>query len=441
MTHGSLWDKILLYALPVAATGILQQLFNAADIAVIGKFVGKEAMAAVGSNSPVIGLLVNLFVGLALGTNVVLATALGSGNRETVHRGVHTSLLVALLGGLCMTAVGELAASPLLHLLGVPPEVLDMAVLYLRVYMLGMPVIMLYNFAAAIFRSEGNTRMPLIALTISGVINVGLNVFFVLVLHMTVNGVALATVLSNLISASILIVKLSRSESEIRLEWRELRLSLPILKKIMRIGIPAGLQNMVFSLANVVIQSAINSLGATVMAASAAGFNLEIFAYFVLNSFTQACTTFVGQNNGAGERERCRRTLKTSLLLDAAFTAATCLLILAFSRPLLGLFNSDPEVIAVGQVRMRWMFSAYGFNLLQEMFSAYMRGYGYSLEPALMSLLGICGTRLLWIFLVFPRNPVFSTVMKVYPISLGLSALLIIGVVLWKRPGEKRVVS
>ncbi|MDE6567511.1 MAG: MATE family efflux transporter, partial [Lachnospiraceae bacterium] len=300
MLQGSLTDKILKFALPLAATGILQQLFNAADVAVIGQYAGKNAMAAVGSNSPVIGLLVNAFVGIALGANVVISRFTGQKNSDGVRKAVHTSVVFAVLSGIFLTVLGELAAPYLLRLLSVPDDVFPLSLLYLRVYLLGLPVIFLYNFESAIFRSQGDTRTPLICLVISGVINVALNLFFVRVLKMTVDGVATATVVSNLISSAMLFYLLCHRKDHIRLQVGELRIDRQVLAAMVRIGLPAGLQGMVFSISNLCIQSAINRLGSDVMAASSAAFNIEIFAYYVINSFGQACTTFVGQNYGAG---------------------------------------------------------------------------------------------------------------------------------------------
>ena len=312
MLHGSIWNKIPQFALPVAATAILGQLFNAADIVVVGNFTGADstvAVAAVGANSPLIGLIINLFIGISLGTNVVIAHAIGNGNQEEVHKAVHTSVLLALLGGALVALLGELAAAPVLSLLNVPEEVFPSALLYLRIYLLGMPVILLYNFEAAIFRSIGETKIPLIALTASGVLNVVLNLFFVVVLHWTVDGVAIATVLSNAVSSVLLYRRLRRTTQQIRVEPKQLRIDGAILKRILRIGLPAGIQSAVFAISNIVIQSAINSLGTVVMAASSAAYNIESFTYNILNAFSQACTTFVGQNFGAGEIRRCKKTL------------------------------------------------------------------------------------------------------------------------------------
>ena len=437
MMEGPLAGKVLLYALPLAATGILQQLFNAADVAVVGSFVGKEAMAAVGSNSAIISLLVNLFIGISLGSNVIIAHAVGKGDREEIHKTVYTSLLIALAGGFFLMILGEIFAAKILMLTGVPSEVFDMAVLYLRIYLLGMPVILLYNFEAAIFRGRGNTRIPLVALAGSGVINILLNLLFVLVFHRSVDGVAMATAISNLVSSAYLFYKLNRSGDEIQFRFREFQVDMGVLSKILRIGIPAGLQSSMFSLANIIIQAAINSLGATIMAGSSAAFNLEILAYFMINSFGQACTTIVGQNYGAGKTDRCRKAFIDCLLLDYCFTAITCLLLLVFGHQLLSLFNSDPEVIRSGMLRLRYIFFAYILNILQEVGSGYLRGFGLSLVPAGIALAGICGIRILWIMAVFPRYPSFSTIMAVYPVSLWTTGIVIFISILILRPSVR----
>lgn len=273
MIHGSIWNKIPRFALPVAATAILEQLFNASDVAVVGNFTGEAktvSVAAVGANSPIISLIVNLFIGIALDTNVVIANAIGRNDRDTVRKTLHTSVLVAIFGGIFVAFLGEVAAAPLLGMLNVPEDVFPLALLYLRIYLIGMPVILLYNFEAAIFRSVGDTKTPLAALAFSGVLNVLLNLFFVAVLHMTVNGVAIATVISNAISSVLLFIKLRRTNGIIHLEAKELKIDSASLKNILRIGLPAGIQSAVFAVSNIVIQSAINSLGTVVMAASSA---------------------------------------------------------------------------------------------------------------------------------------------------------------------------
>lgn len=442
MLHGSIWNKLPRFALPVAATAILEQLFNASDVAVVGNFAGDAAektaaVAAVGANTAIIGLIVNLFVGIALGANVVIANAIGRDDKDAVHRAVHTSILVALLGGAAIAVIGELIAGTLLHSLNVPDDVYPLALLYLRIYLLGMPVILLYNFEAAIFRSIGDTKVPLIALACSGVLNVILNLFFVAVLGMTVNGVAIATVISNALSSLILFIRLIRTDKYIKLEPRSLRIDGQSMKLILKIGLPAGIQSAVFSLSNIVIQSAINSLGKVVMAASSAALNIELLAYYVLNSFSQACTTFVGQNYGARQIDRCRKTLLLSILEDFIASAIAIGIVLLSGRFLLSIFNSDPDVIEIGYTRLIYLFSAYVFSMLYEVLSGYMRGFGISLIPAILTTIGVCGIRIFWINFVFPQNPTFTTIMTVYPISLSSTALLIGIALLCFRPAHR----
>ena len=440
MLNGSLWNKIPQFALPVAATAILEQLFNASDIAVVGNFSGAAstiAVAAVGANSFVISLVVNFFIGIALGANVVIANAIGREDEGDVHRAVHTAVVVSVLGGVLVTIFGELISGVVLRSLNVPEEVLPYALLYLRIYLLGMPVILLYNFEAAIFRSIGDTRVPLQTLAFSGILNVLLNLFFVIVLHMTVNGVATATVISNAISSVLLFVRLRRSDKAIHLDWKELHIDRKILKKILQIGFPAGIQSAVFSVSNIVIQSAINSLGTVVMAASSAAFNIEVVAYDVLNSFSQACTTFVGQNYGAGKLDRCRKTLVLCLVEDALASGIAILLVLGSGHFLLSIFNRDPEVIALGYTRLMTVFTAYFFSMLYEVMSGYLRGFGISLVPALLTMLGVCGVRILWIATAFPRNRTFQTILLAYPLSLAATAVLILLALLIYHPSRR----
>ena len=440
MLHGSIWNKLPLFALPVAATAILEQLFNASDIAVVGNFTGAGktiAVAAVGANSSIIALIVNLFVGIALGANVVIATAIGSNDKDTAQKAVHTSIVVAVLGGILVAVLGELAAAPLLRSLHVPEDVLPSALLYLRIYLLGMPVILLYNFEAAIFRSVGETKIPLFALLASGVLNVALNLFFVAVLRMTVNGVAIATVIANAVSSVLLFRRLAASKQYIHVEWRALRIDRETLRRIMRIGLPAGIQSAVFAVSNIVIQSAINSLGTVVMAASSAAFNIEIFAYDVRNSFSQACTTFVGQNYGAGQLGRCKRTLLLCLIEDLIASAAAIALVLLAGKQLLAVFNNDPEVISIGYTRLLMVFSAYTFSMLYEVMSGYLRGFGISLVPAILTTIGVCGVRIGWIHFVFPQNRTFQTILTAYPVSLSATALLMLIALLCYRPSHR----
>ena len=426
MLNGSLGDKILMVALPLAATGILQQLFNAADIAVVGRFAGTTAMAAVGSNSPVIGLLVNLFTGISLGTNVVIARRIGAGDKKGIHDAVHTSVLLAVLGGLLLMLLGQLIVYPLLGLLSVPAEVLPGAVLYLRIYLIGLPVIFLYNFESAILRSRGNTSTPLVCLTISGILNVFLNLFFVLVMKMTVEGVALATVLSNLVSSGLLFLYLLRDTGDLHVEPKDLKISRDVLSDIARIGLPAGLQGMIFSISNLCVQSAINSLGAAVMAGSAAAFNVEIIAYYVVNSFSQAATTFIGQNYGARKPERCLRVVRLCLLQGNIFAVAMAVVILLTGNYVLGFFNEDPAVINAGLIRIHYILLFEPADVFMEVLSGVMRGFGNSLPPAILTLICVCGSRILWVNTVFRMHPDFPTLMTIYPLSWIVTSIALI---------------
>ena len=423
MLHGPIGRKLILFALPLAFTGILQQLFNAADVAVVGRFVGKNAMAAVGSNTSVISLLLNLFVGISLGANVVISKFIGQREREGVRKAVHTAILVGLISGIFLTVLGELLTRPILGWMGVPEEIAPMAETYLRIYLLGMPVILLYNFESAIFRSKGDTRTPLICLIASGVVNVGLNLVLVLVVRLDVAGVAIATVASNFIGAAILLWSLLRSEDQVSVAWGELRLDPVVLREMLRIGVPSGIQSMMFSLSNILIQSAINSLGAEVMAASSAGFNIEVMAFYVTSAFGSACTTFVGQNFGAGEFRRCKRVTRISMVQNVLCSGAISLGILAFAAPLLRLFNGDPAVIAYGVTRLWYILLVQPLNAVIEIISGSMRGYGRSLEPALVSLFGICGVRILWIYTAFRAIGTYAALLTAYPLSWVVTAL------------------
>lgn len=440
MLNGSIWNKLPVFALPIAATGILEQLFNASDIAIVGNFAQTDktaAVAAVGANSPIIGLILNLFIGIALGANVVIANAIGRDDRQTVQKAVHTSMVVSVIGGVLVAIIGELIAEPLLTVLNVPDDVLELALLYLRIYFLGMPVILLYNFEAAIFRSIGETKMPLIALTLSGILNVLLNLFFVIVLKMSVNGVATATVLANVVSAGILYIKLVKSDKYIKVEFKKLRIDGKVFAKIMQIGLPAGIQSAVFAVANIVIQGAINSLGTTVIAASSAAFNIEIIAYNVMNSFSQACTTFVGQNFGANKIDRCKKTLFLCLIEDAIASGTAILIVLITGKFLLSIFNNNPEVIEIGYTRLVIIFIAYIFSMLYEVMSGYLRGFGFSLVPAILTTVGVCVLRIVWINTVFPANRTFVTIMTAYPVSLATTAVLIFIALIIYRPSKR----
>lgn len=437
--HGSLWRDIPLFALPVAITGILEQLSNLIDTVMIGHFSpdgGTLGMAAVGSTTPIATLLIMMFVGLSLGANVTIAHAVGAGNRDRANRYAHTAVVLALLG-VVVTILMEIASRPLMQCLSVPPEIFNDALVYLRVYLLGIPAILLFNFEAAVFRSVGVTRMPLMALAISAALNVVLDGIFVAFLGWGAAGVALATVLCYIVSSGFLFTRLLKADEAIRIDPRRLRIDRESVTKIVRIGLPAGIQGSVFSLANILIQTCINSLGAQVVAASSAALALEFVCYSLLNSFSQACTTFVGQNNGAGNLSRCKDVLKVALIEDAIITVVMIVLVVWQGRTILTLFSSDAEVLDIAYVRVCTLFPAYVFSMVYENMSGYLRGFGISALPSALTAIGVCGTRFFWALVVFPAHPTFATVMLAYPISFGTTTLLIAGALAYCRPAQQ----
>lgn len=426
MLNGSLWDKILRFAVPIACSSILQQLFNAADIAVVGRYSGTDAMAAVGSNSAIIGLIVSLFVGLSVGANVVISNCLGKGDRERAGRAVHTAISVAIICGVLLLLVGEIVARPILRITGVPESVLELAVLYLRIYFIGMPFSMIYNFGAAILRSRGDTQRPMVVLTVSGIVNVILNLFFVCICGMSVEGVAIATVSSQAISAVVLLYLLVKETGELKLNFRELQVDKAILKDMAAIGIPSGLQGCVFSLSNVCIQSAINSLGTVTMAACTAVLNYEMFMVYIINSFSSANVTFTSQNFGAGNYKRCKAVVRTCMGLAAIFMCVLSVVMVVFGRPLTAVFNSDPEVIEIGMVRMKYIMPFQLLNMTIDVMSGGLRGLGKSLVPTIVTLVGICGVRLIWIYTVFRVYHTLSCLVAAYPISWAITTTAIL---------------
>ncbi len=425
MLHGSLWNKILLFALPLAASSFLQQLFNSADIAVVGRFAGSRALAAVGSNGAIVNLLVNIFVGLSVGANVVIARYLGENNRTKVRSAAHTAVLISLISGVIITCIGLIITRPMLRLMSTPDDIIDLAVVYLRIYFLGMPFIMLYNFGSAILRSRGDTKRPFICLVVSGIINVLLNLFFVIVCKLSVVGVGIATVISNIISSSMLLYFLTHEPGPLRIKIRSLRIDGAILKDIVKIGLPAGLQGVVFSASNVCVQSGLNSLGSDVVAGSAAALNFEFFAYFLLNAFSQACVTFTGQNYGAGNYKRCSRVTLWCLGIGMLATTILCWTFIIFGNTLIRFYITEPAVVEIGLMRMRYVLAFQIINVVMDVLSGSMRGMGYSLVPALISIVGVCGVRLLWVYTVFERSHTFMTLILVYPVSWAVTSLTI----------------
>ena len=401
MCEGAILPKMLKFTVPLMLSSILQLMFNAADVVVVGRFAGDNSLAAVGCTGSLINLLINLFVGLSVGTNVMAARHYGAKQKSELHATIHTSITIAAIGGIILTLVGVFFTKGILELMGTPDAVLPLAALYLRIYFLGMVSNMLYNFGSAVLRAVGDTRRPMYYLFIAGVINVVLNLFFVIVLRMDVAGVALATIISQTVSAALVIKCLITSKTEIRLVLKDLGIDTKELKNIIRIGIPAGLQGCIFSLSNVVIQSSINSFGEITVSGSSACQNLEGFVYVAMNSFYQAALAFIGQNMGAGKYGRIRNIIICALLSVTVTGVALGQLELTFGRKLLGIYTTNPQVVEAGMARMRIIDSTYFLCGLMDVMVGVLRGIGYSVMPMIVSLIGACGTRLLWIATVF----------------------------------------
>lgn len=417
MTTGSILRQVITFSLPLLITGVLQLLYNAADIIVVGQFTGKEALAAVGSTGSLINLLINVFMGLSVGTSVAVAQQQGAHDVAAVQRTVHTSMALALLSGIGVGIFGFVLAKPLLLAMGSPEDVIDAATLYIRIYFIGMPVNMLYTFGSAILRAVGDTRRPLLFLTISGLVNVVLNLFFVISLGMGVAGVALATIISEAISAVLVLRCLIQSSGSVRLILRQIRIYRESMRLILRIGLPAGLQGSLFSISNVLIQSSINSFGSVVMAGSAASGSLEGFVYISMNSVYQACLTFAGQNVGAKQYRRVRSTLWICLGLVLLVGIVVGGLFWLFAAPLVSIYNPDPEVIRQGVLRLSLICSTYFLCGVMEVLVGQLRGLGYGMFPMITTLTGVCGLRIVWIYTIFATSHTMTTLLWSYPIS------------------------
>lgn len=424
--NGSIWDKLLMIAIPIALGSILQQLFNSVDVAVVGRFCGTEALAAVGSNGSVINLIITLFVGLSVGSNAVISKLLGKKDDKGVSDAVHTSILVAVLSGLGLSLFGITFARPILELMSAPKEVIDLAAKYMKIYFVGMPVIMLYNFASAILRSKGDTKRPLVIMAVAGVVNAVLNVILVCYFHMDVDGVAIATVVANIISSFTLVWLLTKEKGALKLDLRKLRINKNTLAEMAKVGIPAGIQGMLFSISNVLIQSSMNTLGAQTVAASAAALNFEFISYFIINAFSMAAVTFIAQNYGAGKLRRCREVVRLTLTMAGVITVITSALLVGFGRKLLLVFTTDANVIEIAMIRMKFIISFEIINVFMDGLSGCLRGFGYSAVPAAICVFGVCVVRLIWIFTVFVKYPTFTTLMAIFPISWGITATFII---------------
>lgn len=423
MCNGPLVGKILLFAFPLMLSSVLQLLFNAADIVVVGRFTGAEALAAVGATSALINLLVNVFMGLSIGTNVLTAQGYGARNEKGVQDTVHTSIMLSLVCGVLLIFIGVFLAAPLLELMGTPDNVLGHAALYMRIYFIGMPALLVYNFGAAILRAVGDTRRPLYYLLFSGIINVILNLIFVIIFKMGVAGVAIATVVSETISAGLVLRCLMKSEGMFQLHMGKLRIKKQKALQIVRIGLPAGLQGAIFAISNVLIQSSINSFGSVAMAGNTAAGNLEGFVYTSMNAVYQTNLSFTSQNMGAGNWKRMKKILGICLVFVSVVGLVMGRGFVFFGHQLLGIYSSDPEVIQYGINRMQVICGTYLLCGIMDVLVGSMRGMGYSFVPMVVSLVGACGLRILWIFTVFQWHRSLFVLYLSYPITWILTAL------------------
>ncbi len=426
MCNGAILPKLLKFSLPLMLSSVLQLLFNAADIIVVGNFAGENSLAAVGSTTALVNLVTNLFLGLSTSANVLSAHFMGADEPEKVSRTVHTSLMLSLLSGLMLTIIGECMAEQMLIWMQTPLEVLDLSSLYLRIYFGGMVAMMIYNFGSSLLRSKGDTRRPLYYLMLSGIINVLLNLLFVIVFKMDVAGVALATVISQCVSAGLILRCLYRETDAFQFRPKDLRIDRKIAGKIFRIGIPAGFQGVVFSLSNVVIQSSINGFGPIVMAGSAAAASIEGFVWVSMNSFSQGAISFMSQNIGGGKYSRINRVAVIACACAAVTGLVLGNLAHLFGEPLLKIYDPRPEILAPGMTRLRLVCGFYFSCGIMDCITGAIRGMGYAVAPTIVSLLGACGLRIVWIFTIF-QIPEYHTEFMLflsYPLSWAITFLV-----------------
>ena len=415
MLNGPLLKKILLFSLPLAASSVLQQLFNSIDVAVVGRFVGREALAAVGANSPVISLLINLFVGISMGANAIISNQIGSGNDAGVRRSGSTVSVLALASGLFLAVLGVAVARPILELIDTPQEVLDMAVLYLQVY-----------FGSAVLRSKGDTRRPLYILVVAGIVNTVLNLIFVLWCGMGVEGVAIATGIANALSAAMIVVLMQKERGPLRLQLKGIRIYGQELRRILKIGVPAGLQGMVFSVSNVIVQSTINTYGAGAVAGSSAALNFEFYCYFIVVAFNGAAISFIGQNYGAGQMQRVKRIFWLCMAMSVVGCGFANLLFVWQDDFFLNFFSTDAVVHEYGAIRLHTVLAFQWLVCSYEISGSSLRGMGRSLMPTLFTVVGTCLLRIVWVYVVCPNYHGFKMLMSVYPISWVLTGLMVV---------------
>lgn len=422
MCNGPVLKKILIFSIPLMLSGVLQLLFNAADIIVVGRFAGSQSLAAVGSTTALINLLINIFIGLSVGANVVVARAYGGRRDKDVSEAVHTAIAVSIVSGVILIVMGFVFSRLMLELMGTPDDVIDKAVLYMRIYFAGMPVVMLYNFGSAILRAVGDTRRPLYFLSIAGAVNIVLNLFFVIVMHMDVAGVALATVISQCISSGLVLRCLAKSEGGLKLELSKLKIHRKKMFQIFKIGLPAGMQGAIFSVSNVLIQSSVNSFGSIAMAGNAASANIEGFVYNAMNAVYQTNLSFTSQNIGGKKYTRVNR-----ILFACLGTVTVVGMILGFGAYAIGdelllIYSTDPEVIRFGMLRMSIIATTYFTCGWMDTLVGSLRGMGYSVLPMIVSLTGACGLRILWIFTIFAQQRTLTSLYISYPVSWVITA-------------------
>lgn len=422
MCNGPLLKKIILFAIPLMLSGVLQLLFNAADVIVVGRFTGNEALAAVGSTSSLINLLINLFVGVSVGANVLLGKHIGARDEENASKTVHTAVTFALVVGIAMIFVGFFLSRPLLELMGTPEDVINLSVLYMRIYFVGMPAFMFYNFGAALLRAVGDTKRPLYFLTLAGIINVIFNLIFVIVFHMGVAGVALATIISEGISAFLVFLCLKGADGVLHLDHRSLSFHKDVAIQMMKIGLPAGLQGCIFSVSNVLIQSSVNSFGSIAMAGNTASANLEGFVYNAMNSLYQTSLSFTSQNMGAKKYKRVDKILIECLVIVMIVGIVMGGGAYLIGTSLLSIYSSDQQVISYGLLRMSLICVPYFLCGMMDVFVGSLRGMGYSVMPMLVSLTGACLFRIVWIFTIFATNRSLFVLYFSYPVSWALTA-------------------
>ena len=440
MCSGSIVGKMIRFSLPLMASGMLQLLFNAADVIVLGRFAGDNSMGAVGSTTALINLFTNLFIGLSVGVNIIASRAHGAHFERDMQDAVHTSMLLSVICGAALAIIGVFLAPEMLELMKATENQLPLATLYLRIYFLGMPAMMVYNFGSSILRAVGDTKRPLYFLTIAGVVNIGLNLLFVIVAQMDVAGVALATVISQTVSATLTVVCMIKEKGSIHLNLRKLRIKAHVLGSIVRVGVPAGLQGAIFSLSNVVIQSSVNLFGDTVVNGNSAAQSIEMFIYMAMNTFYQAAITFTGQNVGAKKYNRIPRILASSLICVTVTGLALGWIAYLFGPQLVGIYtNSDnrAEVIAAGIVRMGYIVTTYALCGMMDVMVGMLRGLGYSIMPMIVSVIGACGLRILWIATIFqiPEYHKITTVYLSYPVTWTVTLLthIICYIIIWNR--------